>query len=119
MRFSILGNPNSNIAMPICESLIQGLQCHIEKVVNEPPKKDNIDYIGEITFLEHKRNAEFAAKKLYQLAADDTLPDCNDMISFYFIALEYDLANSVYNTRHELGKFLIIYLLFRKRTHLD
>lgn len=104
MRFALLGKVDLHDTLPMCESFLKILATQAVKA-HELPESE-IDYMGEASFLEHKRRAENIAKALVHDAGDEDQLDMNATLPYFFLGLLYELIDGATATFDEKGDML-------------
>ena len=92
MRFAVLGNASEDATERVCENFLKDLIQHGIGVATAPI--EDIDYLGEADFLQHKKKArELATDLVHDAGSEDEL-SMDDLMDIYFVKLLYDLINS-------------------------
>jgi hypothetical protein len=104
VRFSILGKTQNQVALPICESFIKAIHTQIIKCRKLP--ENDLDFIGEVPYLEHKqRTTNIAMSLLYAAGEQDGL-DLDQMLPIFYISMLYDMVNMTNRNTHDKAGIL-------------
>ncbi len=87
MRFSILGMPESEAALPICEEFINSVHMQIIECRNLPEK--DLDFIGETTAAEHFDRMRNLSIDLVGRAGDQDELDIEQLFILFSIGILY------------------------------
>ncbi len=104
MRLAMLGKADLNEALPLCENCLKVLVAQSVNAYDLP--ESEIDYMGEASYMEHKRRAENIAKELVCAAGDEDKLHMDDMLPIFFLGLLYDLVDRSKGTMAEKGEML-------------
>lgn len=104
MRFAHLGKVDLHDTLPMCENFLKILASQAINAHDLP--ESEIDYMGEASYLEHKRRAELIAKRVVREAGDEEELDIDDMLPFFFMSLLYELIDSAKGSLDEKGEIL-------------
>ena len=104
VRFSILGKPQSQVALPICESFIKAIHMQIIECRKLP--ENDLDFIGEVPYLEHKQRITNIAMSLLYAAGEQDGLDLNQMLPIFYISMLYDMVNMTNRNTHDKAGIL-------------
>lgn len=104
VRFSILGKPQSQVALPICESFIKAIHMQIIECRKLP--ENDLDFIGEVPYLEHKQRITNIAMSLLYAAGEQDGLDLNQMLPIFYISMLYDMVNMASRNTHDKAGIL-------------
>lgn len=108
MRFSVIGNPQSQVAQPVCERFLKAAHKQADAVVNGP--EDELDLMGEVPYREHKDHAIRLAKDLAQLADVTDQLDMDALMPLFLIATLYELlehASGGVNAKAQMMEYIM------------
>lgn len=108
MRFSVIGNPQSQVALPVCERFLNASHKQADAVVNGP--EDELDLMGEIPYREHKDRAIRLANDLAQLAGVTDQLDMDALMPLFLIATLYELlehASGGVNAKAQMMEYIM------------
>jgi len=104
VRFSILGKPQSQVALPICESFIKAIHMQIIECRKLP--ENDLDFIGEVPYLEHKQRITNIAMSLLYAAGEQDGLDLDQMLPIFYISMLYDMVNMASRNIHDKAGIL-------------
>lgn len=116
MRFSILGQPQSQAALPICEEFIKAL--HIQVIECRKLPENDIDFIGEVSFLEHKKRMDKLAMSLLYEVGDQDEIELDELLPYFYTAILYDLIQLTSRTTYDKAGILD-YAIHLSAIHTD
>jgi len=90
MRFSILGRPESEVALPICEEFINSVHKQIQQCRNLP--EEDIDFMGEVSFYEHYQRMRNLSIDLVHAAGDEDELDIEQLFDYFSIGILFQLV---------------------------
>ncbi len=92
MRFSVIGNPQNQVALLICERFLNAAHKQADAVANGP--EDELDLMGEVPYWEHKDRALRLANDLAQLAGVTDQLDMDALMPLFLIATLHELLEN-------------------------
>jgi len=90
--FAVLGNLQSEIGVSICEDFVNAVYKQIILCRNLP--ESEVDWFGEIHYLEHKKRMENLAIVLFAEAGEQDEIDIREKLDYFFVTILYDLVNA-------------------------
>lgn len=101
MHFCVLGKPDSQVALPICESFASLLQDQFTKSQSQP--KADLDFYGEAEFLDHYQNMKKLSKDLVYAAGLQNSIDVDLFFKFFCTGIILELTRRVNHNRLDMG----------------
>lgn len=92
IRFSFIGNPQSQVARPVCERFLTAAHKQADAVANGP--EDELDLMGEVPYWEHKDRAIQLATDMAQLSGSVDSQDMNEYMHIFLIGTLYELLKN-------------------------
>ena len=116
MRFAILGKPDSEVALPICEGFINAVHKQFVECRNLP--EEDLDFIGEVSYIEHYQRMKTISRILADKSGDSDELDVELMIVYFCIGNIYEVIKQ--STRSVSGKAeMLDYIMRSLEIELD
>ena len=104
MRFSILGKPQSEVAISIIEKFIMALEKQVVECRRLP--ESELDFFGEVHYLTHKIRIEDLLKSFFREVQGQDSAGVEASLNVFFVTMLYDLINM--STRADYDKAEIL-----------
>lgn len=89
MRFAILGRPDSEVALPICEDFINAVHNQIVKCRSLP--EEDLDFMGEVSYIEHYKRMKAICQSLADESGDGEVLEVDQLFVFFSIGIIYEV----------------------------